>query len=243
MSLQNGIRANLHPHREQRVRFKQRSGEEAFGVYRPLTPESMAEVSEVLGFAARAVKLHLQEKFPTAAELKPLNYFGTTFVQHTHVKKRMRAGLFQRGFQLGQMIDEVKQHAEECPTLLVPIEHFDWFGARWDQIAGRKLATGIDPESFAHDVLKRQASSVREMLKVAEGNELGVEVPSHISLMKYGRYGDHLDLNRTQRSEVSAIVEEQFDEAGLHYVELGRLIIGAGYTRAVAESQALADIT
>lgn len=240
MSMQHGIRANLQSDREQRIRFKQRAGEEAFGVYRPLTPESKEEVKEVLGFAVNSINTYLGKNFYNGSKMKPLDLFGVTFVQHTQVRQRMRAGLFQRGFERGRMINGIERHAEELPSLTIPIEDFGWFGARWDEDAGRKLAARLDVESLGYDVLKRQADAVGDMLRQSNGTELKVEVPSHVSLMRYGRYGDRLDLNRIQRRDIRGIVEEHFDQAALTHVELGRLIIGTGYEKPIAESLKIA---
>lgn len=236
MSLQYGIRSNLHSDREQRARFKQRVHHEAFGIYRPLTPESKEEVSMVLRMAANSVSAYLGKTFPNSADMKPLDFFGVTFVQYTQVEKRLRRGLFQRGFEKGRMIDQIEKHAEEFPTLAVPLEEFGWYGARWEPVAGRKLAARLDQESFGSDVLERQSVAVKEMLRCANGSELSVEVPDHVSLMKYGRYGDKLDLARFQRREIREIVEGHFDDADLTHIELGRLMMGTGYEKPITES-------
>ena len=226
MSLRRGIRANLPANREEQHDYKKRVNTEAFGIYRPLTEESAEEVWEVLRSAKQTIKSYFGQYVTTTAELVMPVDMGVTFVMREKMRRAMKHGLLQRGFEAARTIDiiESSQPIEQV-SLEVPLG-----AARWVSTRERKLAIGFE-ESEATQELGEEAGVLQDMLTGLRAGELTVLEPDHVTLFKYGSARDGRDLGRDHKAIVGGILEEHFCAANVHAITLGRLVMGDSYSQ------------
>jgi len=226
MSVRHGPRANLPANREERSGYKQRVNREAFGIYRPLTDESSEQIWEVVGNAKKDIKSFFGSYVTTAAELVVPAEMGVTFVMREKMRRAMKHGLLQRGFETARTIDAIESAQPIEPVALeVPLGSTRWVGGR-----ERKLAFGF-AESNATRELEQEAAALQGMLTALKAGELAVLEPDHVTLFKYGRARDGRDLSCAHKAIVGGILEEHFQDAGVTSVTLGRLVMGESYTK------------
>lgn len=220
---------SLPANRQQRDRYKRRAKTQAFGIYRPLTEESKAQVEAVL----EATKPDIDEYLAKARRTKPIaeliinKDFGVTFLPRLVVGKAIREfGLLERGFALGRMIDDVGKHNEDNKNRLdIPVDGFGWYKGKRNMVARLSASEGLQE-------LFDQAPIIEDLLAEAKATGgLQVIKPDMVELFGYGTDGDHKDLDWHQRRTVSGMVAENFKEAGIDSLSFGALVLGDSYSQ------------
>ncbi|HEX7633626.1 MAG TPA: hypothetical protein VF401_04890 [Candidatus Saccharimonadales bacterium] len=223
----HGIRANLVANREQQPRYKQRAANEAFGIYRPLAEESAEQVWDALADARRDVSRFFSRTRGTSAELVIPAEIGATFVMRVKVRRAMKHGLLQRGFDLNRTLAVIEEYKENNDSELeVPLSETDWF----DQ-GERKLVYKFEEATKATHQLAKQSNDIGEILESCKAGELKVYQPDHVTLFKYGRRRDGRDLSREHKNIVGEIVEERFADANIGAIVLAGLVPGDSYSQ------------
>ena len=148
------------------------------------------------------------------------------FLMRGMVIRAMRFGLLERGFVLGGMMERVENHNNENGNdLPIPIDGYGWYGENNRTMVARLAA------SPGLQVLFNQAPVIEDLLVASKAGGLQVSEPDHVSLFKYGRYSDNMDLSYRQQMEASDIVRGHFQEAGVTELILDRLVIGDSYSQ------------
>jgi hypothetical protein len=224
MHRRHGIRANLPANKEDRRRQKVKARKDAFGVYRPLTPESTVEVINVLAKAATEIGTYFADNRNSPAELVIPAEMGVTFVPLRHVRRALGRGLVER-LENARLLERIETHTlDHAVAQPVSLDRTDWYS---DQ--ERKLVY-LFADCTGQEELEREAEVIQDMLADSKAHELEVFVPDHFTLMKYGRARDGQDLGTDHKQMVGGIVERHFRQAGLLEIELGRLVLGKTYT-------------
>jgi hypothetical protein len=227
MKYGNCIRSDIgHMNNENRRRHKQRINDEQFGIYRPLSPEATIELRGFLIPAKQEATRFLDRHRRQSAELTIPNDLGVTFVMRSRVKRAMGQGLLRRGFELGQMMRRIESEADlQDESLRILCGGLDWYSKY-----NRKLVTTF-ADSVASRHLERQSDIVTNVLADVQAGELPVMKPDHLTLLKYGRDGDRLDLSRKHRMAVADIVEERLCDEGFDSIMLQGLVVGESYSQ------------
>jgi len=221
------IRSDLPSNREDRMSYKRRSGQEAFGIYRPLTPESELQVRNVLAGAIPEIAKHLERYRFSSAEAKPMNEMGVTFLEKGKVQRALRKGWLRHGFEPHRMTSGLENHVSSfSPTVEVPLDNFGWVGR-----GNRKLSAWLDTTSDVFEELEQEKESVKEILTHANAPELEVYTPNHLTILQYGFIRDGQDLGARDQKVVRHIVRDHFIEHGVDTVSLGGLVVGDSYTQ------------
>ncbi len=209
------------------MRYRRRSSQEAFGIYRPLTVESEWQVRDVLEGAIPEIAAHLSKYRRSSAVANAMYEMGVTFVEQNKVRKAMRSGLLQRGFEPHRMAQGMEYQVNRTrPTIEVPFEGFSWYG-RGD----RKLAARLSLDAESFEELAVQKESVRELLRRANAPELEVQTPDHVTILKYGSAYDGEQLGARDQRAVRHIVRDHFRESGIETLTLGGLVLGDSYSQ------------
>jgi len=223
----HGIRANLPANQEHRLSRKKRVWQDAFGIYRPLTPESNEQVVEAVTKARKDIVAFFAEYRNSPAELVIPAETGVTFLSRTLVRHALGRGLVERfeAVELGRNLERLGAKPGQKPADFdVQLADTDWTTR-----AGRKLVYRFAENTPGERRLGAESKILQQALDGAKAGELPVEQPDHITLMKYGVPGDGRDLSVEHKQEVSHIVERHFSEAGIGSVALDRLVIGPTY--------------
>ena len=230
MRKDHNIRASLVSDRELQPGFKKRIHKEAFGIYRPLTNDSYQQVYDILVDAKEEIDDFLTKRRNTSASVTLPDQMGITFVGLQSTRKTMRhKSLLQRGFDVKQLQHSVDEYNEKIVSPLeVPIDELDWYSYHQRRLVG-KFALG---EGFAE--LQDNSESISELLNDARGGQLRVMQPDHVSLFKYGRRRDNMDLSHKHRNEVSDIVLRHLEVADIGAVMLDKIVVGKTYTQPIS---------
>jgi len=224
------IRSDLVAHKEQQAGFQRRLKREAFGIYRPLTDESYQELHNILSGAKEEIDDFLGKRRKISADVILPDQMGITFVGLQNTRRAMRhKRILQRGFDIKLLQQSVDNYNEEITAPLeVPIDELDWYSMHNRRLVG-KLAV-----SHAMDEIIDNSESIDSLLQQARGDQLRVLQPDHVSLFKYGRSRDNLDLSRRHRLDVANIVNDHLGFADLGSVMLDKIIIGKTYTQPIS---------
>jgi len=220
------IRSELIADRENQATYRRRVQKEAFGVYRPLTEASALALQSALGTAHEDITTYLNGVYRRSPpKIKMQEELGVTFVARTMVRKSLKLGMLQRGFELGRMTQAIESHAAlELGHLEVPFDHFDWFGAR-----GRRFV-GCFSDSEGLEELTEQGNVIQSVLSGVRGTGIRVYTPpDHISMLR--QVGGGSELSTRARAEVEGIVAEHLGAAGIESVMLDSLVIGESYNK------------
>ena len=229
MRKNQNIRSDLVSHKEQQAGFKRRLQREAFGIYRPLTDDSYQELHNILSGAKEEIDDFLGKRRKTSADVILPDQMGITFVGLQNTRKAMRhKRILQRGFDINLLHNSVEDYNNTITTPLeVPIDELDWYSMHRRRLVG-KLAL-----SEAMLEIADNSESIGSLLQQARGEQLRVLEPDHVSLFKYGRNRDNLDLSRRHRRDVANIVSDHLNQANLGSVMLDKIIIGKTYTEPI----------
>jgi len=223
------IRSDLVAHKEQQAGFKRRLQREAFGIYRPLTDDSYQELHNILSGAKEEIDDFLGKRRKASADVILPDQMGITFVGLQNTRKAMRhKRILQRGFDINLLHNSVEDYNNTITNPLeVPIDELDWYSMHRRRLVG-KLAL-----SEAMTEIADNSESIGSLLQQARGEQLRVLEPDHVSLFKYGRNRDNLDLSRRHRRDVANIVTDHLNQANLGSVMLDKIIIGKTYTEPI----------
>ena len=223
------IRSDLVAHKEQQDGFQRRLQREAFGIYRPLTDDSYQQLHGILSDAKEEIDDFLDKRRKTSADVILPDQMGITFVGLQNTRKAMRhKRILQRGFDINLLQQSVDDYNQTLTSRLeVPIDELDWYSMHRRRLVG-KLAV-----SDAMDEIVENSESIGDLLQLARGEQLRVLQPDHVSLFKYGRNRDNLDLSRRHRRDVANIVNDHLCYADLGSVMLDKIIIGKTYTEPI----------
>ncbi len=225
-----GIRNSLICDREKQEGYRLNIRKQSFGIYRALTKESEIEVTGARAKARANIMTYLKEARGTApiANLIDRVNPGVTFVDQGRVNRAMRGNMFQNGFMLGRMIESIEQHnnsavneeeAEEAGQP-VAIGNFDWRGQKRTLVAELGYSEGLK-------VLLDETQIIEDIMGDSKASGIEVREPDHLSLLRYGRQGDNMDLSRRQLWEVADITRLSFEEAKVTEVVFGKMIVGS----------------
>jgi hypothetical protein len=218
-------RSDLVADREAQFHYKKRVQQEAFGIYRPLTPASFQALHTIMSGAKEEIDEFLTRRRRVSAPVIVHSDMGITFVKRLEAKKAMRRGLLQRGFDLKLLqkgVDDYNEGSNE--PLEVPIHELDWYTSHKRKLVGRfAISTAVEE-------LSDDSETIGELLEQARGSVLRVDQPDHVAFFKYGRNGDNLDLSLRHQDDVTGIVERHLSEAGMASVMLDRLVVGSSYS-------------
>ena len=231
----HGPRTQLISNRENRPSVRARVNKNAFGLWRPLTPDSEQGVQAVMVTAKRMVEQFLREERPDGA-FAPLHIpeqatgkepeekirrLGVTFVEKQKVKTSMRQGghLWQ-AFEHGRLLSEIEHHqSRQTVAHPVPIEGFMWVGRGQRHLVGL-LANGPEKQE-----LVKEADVLGRMLASVGGKPIHVQIPDHVTVAQYGARRDGLQLSVNQRNEIEMMMQSQFREASIEEIYLGALAL------------------
>lgn len=231
----HGPRTQLISNREDRLSVRARVNKNAFGLWRPLTPESESGVQAVMATAKKLVEEFLLAERPDGA-FAPLHIpiqqsgqkqedktrrLGVTFVERQKVRTSMRQGghLWQ-AFEHGRLLGEIEHHqSRQEVALSVPVESFVWCGR------GQRHLVGLLANGAAKQELVKEADVLERMLASVGGKPIHVQVPDHVTVAQYGSRRDGLQLSVNQRSEIEMMMQTQFRQASIEEVYLGALVL------------------
>lgn len=221
------IRSELPANREDRINYKRRSGQESFGVYRPLTLESELQVRSVLAGAIPAIAQHLNRSRVSSADTNQMQEMGVTFLERGKMERALRKGWLRHGFEPQRMKAGIEDHLNTfAPVVEVPLDGFGWVGR-----GNRKLSAWLDVGSDVFEELEQEKESVKELLTRANAPELEVYTPNHLTVLQYGFIRDGQDLGARDQKEVRRIVHNHFLESGVDTISLGSLVVGETYSQ------------
>lgn len=198
--------------------------EEAYGIYRPLTPASAKQVRKVLQAAQKPIKEYLRENRPDAAKLTIAHNLGVTFLMKERVREAMGMGFLPHLVELGQQLQSIEDGTQrERVALKVPLFTPDWYG-----VQKRTLVSQLD-EGQATEQLAAQGGVIGDLMGDLGLDHLDVYQPNHVSLYHYGEEDDGKQLSVLNRRAVGSILHRQFIRAEVRSIELGSLVIGDSY--------------
>jgi len=223
------IRDSLVANKESQTSFKRRIQREAFGIYRPLTDDSFQKIYEILAGAKVEIDEYLTQRRKSSAEVILPDQMGITFVGLQNARKTMRhKRIIQNGFDFKQLHQSVEEYNSNLTAPLeVPIDQLDWYSRHRRRLVG-KLAMGEGMEEISENY-----ESIGDILQLARGEKIRVSQPDHVSLFRYGRNRDNLDLSHRHRNNVAEIVQEHLDYADIGAVILDKIVIGKTYTQPI----------
>lgn len=243
--------SRLIANREEQSRVARRARDEAFGIYRPLTPISKQAVRVVLhggsvrdaqdgtfssfeGLIARTTT-YLGHRMAQPAEFTAARNLGTTFVHRRHIQHGLRYRAFSRGFELSRFVNDVKdEFSAEYQPLEVPIEDFDWFGRRVNgSFLGRKFVARFARSSRAYMLLQEQGIQIAAALEAAELKDIRVFKADHVTIAEYGKPNDGHDISVQHSRDIRNIATETFHDAGVRTLALGQLVVGRTYDQSI----------
>jgi hypothetical protein len=183
-----------------------------------------------LSGAKQEIDEYLAKRRKTSAEVILPEQMGITFVGRSNTHKTMRhKRILQNGFDIHYLNKSVDEYNDSLTSPLeVPLEELDWYSRHRRRLVG-KLAVSDGLSEIVDNT-----ESISELLYEARGEKLKVMEPDHISLFRYGRNRDNLDLSRRHRNNVAEIVQEHFDYADLGSVMLDKLVVGKTYTQPIS---------
>lgn len=230
MRKDHNIRASLVANRELQPGFKKRIHKEAFGIYRPLTQDSYQQVYDILVDAKDEIDDYLGKRRNASANIVLPDQMGITFVGLQSTRKTMRhKSLLQRGFDVRQLQKSVDDYNDKIVSPLeVPIDELDWYSYHRRRLVGKFALSG------GFEEIMDNSESIGELLNDARGGQLRVLQPDHVSLFKYGRRRDNLDLSHKHRNEVADIVHNHFEAADIGAVMLDKIVVGKTYTQPIS---------
>lgn len=221
------IRSELVANRENQRSYRQRLRENAFGVYRPLSEESVEAIQGVLDKS----KARVNEYF---AEVGGLNKYteliipedhGVTYVRRDRVLRALKTS-GMRNFSLTRIQTNVANYnyrKQETPE--VPIEKLDWFGAQGLKLVAKFAAAAGEVETLADD-----SEQIGIFLEDAGGQGLDVYEPDHVTLCRFKRSRRGHQLDDIQKSYVQSVVQEELAAADIGAITLEEVVVaGGGY--------------
>ncbi len=221
------IRSELVANRENQGSYRQRLRESAFGVYRPLSQESVKAVQKVLDKSKERVGQHFadQDGLNQYTELIIPKDHGVTYVRRDRVLKALKTSAM-RNFSLSRVKTDVANYNyrhQETPT--VPIDGLDWFGAQGLKLVAKFATAGTEAEALADD-----SEQIGIFLEEAGGEALDVYEPDHMTLCRFKRSSRGHELDPAQKSEVAEIVQEELIAAKIGALTLEEVVVtGDGY--------------
>jgi hypothetical protein len=231
----HGPRTSLICNRESRRSAMARVDRNAFGLWRPLTPESGQGVQAVMVTAKKLVEqflleerpdgafapLHIPEDNPGQKQAEKTRRLGVTFVEKQKVKTSMgQGGHLWQAVERGRLLSEIEHHQSRQEVALpVPIDGFMWFGR------GQRHLVGIIGNGKAKQELVKEAGVIEQLLADVGGKPIHVQIPDHITVAQYGTRRDGLQLSVNQRNEIEMMMQDQFREASVEEVHLGALAL------------------
>lgn len=227
------IRSELAADRENQRSQRRLIRENAFGVYRPLSIDSVSAIQGVLDKS----KIRIDEKF---AELGGLNKYtelmipkdhGVTYVRRDNVLRALKTSAM-RNFSLTRVKTNIDNYNYRKPaTPSVPIDDLDWLGAQRLKLVAKFATAGTEAETLADD-----SEQIGMFLEEAGGEGLDVYEPDHITLCRFRRSRGGHELGVTQKEQVAAIVQEELMAAKIGALTLEEVVVSsAGYRQAPLE--------
>lgn len=206
---------------------------QAFGIYRPLTEDSAAELTEALNGAQSKAEARLRRvrRSKPISEFAVREAFGVTFVPRSQIKNAMGYGLLQHIVSVARVIDDIESHNDgkdiELDVALDMNNGFDWPGD------DRTLIVRLDKSCEGAKELVREAPHVESLLRLSDSGRLKSRLrifkPDHVTLLDYGVEGDNRDLSLPQQYDVADIYRDQFLESKLTKLTLGGLMLADGF--------------
>jgi hypothetical protein len=217
-------RSDLISDREAQPNVRRRAHRQAFGIYRPLSPESAGQIREVMNTAQAEVVDYFQPSGSKFTRMQVLDDFGVTIVQRGDVLRALR-GSKMRNFQFRKLrhgIDQLNHQVDENPK--VEIDGFTWVGN------GLKLASKLAVSEYSEE-LSEEPGIISDLLNEAGSGELPIYEPDHVSLCKFKDSFNGRSLDANQKNDVLHIVRENFLAAEVGSLALDSVIIGNGHYR------------
>lgn len=224
-------KGRLPAHREDSPGFRREMRTQEFGIYRPLTEASLRRLGgatiDVVGEAL--TELTIERGGPEmVAPFDVKSSMATTFVDRRDIGKN-RLEMLRTGFRIRHEMDAIHdmlaKPQERSLTVGLDLDHFEWTD-RGD----RSLAVFYDTTSDGYDVLLQEQEIIARLLgeysvKLAEV----VRRPNHITLLKYGKSGDKLDLSKGHKNKIIDAITDKFVEERLYSADLASLHFGKSY--------------
>lgn len=200
-----------------------------FGIYRPLEKESYDSVVAATLEAVHESANYLQTARKLRNDIGRIvinGDLGMTFMGYQAMRHGLEDAVKNCSVNPEQLIDDLEQIA--TPEIRVPISHFEWGGN-----GRRRLLARFSLDSMARQELDDQRRQVDAVFSKHDIRRRPVE-PDHVSLVRYGKYGDKQDLNSHHRRKVAGQFEKVFQEKDILDVVLGGMNIGSSYSRPLA---------
>lgn len=240
MSKQDGIgrnrmpRGGLYSDGRHRVRSRRRQTE-PFGIYRPLTVESMNEVDDFAHELRRDMHTYLRKERTSFSRIDIPSILGATFVTRHEVRQSMGLGMLQKGFEFGKFLRTIQNHdniQEEALDVSI-FPSLKWVGGGYRKFA--LLFEQSDPENpnlevdNAQQQLEDERLAIEGLLSEVGAPRIRVLTPDHVTIMKYGSSGDGQNLSRAQKGELQSIAGDVIERFGLGSISLAPIVVGNDY--------------
>lgn len=233
----NTIRSRTgYCNQEDRLSVKLQQQKIHFGIYQPLTAESISELEPVLEGINDKVQDYLDKRRPSQdAEFKTQSRFGVTYMLHNDGARAVKQRMIDP-FAVGRIMEAVDEFNDNFEGLEVPLGDFSWYGSRGRKLAARIGAVQLEgtEEAKALEQLEILKDTTKTMDAVLCG--VGATVlteftrqPDHVSFATF-ETNMPLGVGRKQRSKVEDLFYEAFDESNITSVQLGGLVVGSSYT-------------
>jgi hypothetical protein len=194
-----------------------------FGIYRPANALWQEDALSTVNEARTSVRAFLlrKHKYPEYADqLRPNNAFGITFV----AKWRMQRCASRERIDFNEVLERIGDLAIVEGPLEIPIDHVEMLGSK-------AVAAVFKEGSAAISTLAAERRKIASILQDAGLPRAPVQVPDHISLMRY-------DAHRVKRARLDGYLCDQTErivDAGLRLADirtvmLDGIIVGNGYT-------------
>jgi hypothetical protein len=193
-----------------------------FGVYRPLTLDSVSEVATVAA-AASARLTHYLAQEGISVPVEPRPDFGITFVSHS-MMSRYLGPLAWGHFDLAGFVESINSHVrpldDDIRVALIPDDSCAAL-FKLKHLRIRFVDEGAK--------LLQQRRGLQRVLMAHGGWPVEVCRPNHVSIANIGVPDDRPRLALSQRLVAKQIVTQEVRQAGLSTVRLGQLVVGTNY--------------
>ncbi len=197
-----------------------------FGIYRPLEKESYDSVVAATLEAVHESANYLQTARKLRNDIGRIvinGDLGMTFMGYQAMRHGLEDAVKNRSVNPEQLIDDLEQIA--TPEVRVPISHFEWSGN-----GRRRLIARFTLDSMARAELDDQRRQIDDIFSKHDIRRRPVE-PDHVSLVRYGKYGDKQDLNSHHRRKVAEKFGDIFNDRDVLNLALGGMNIGTSYSK------------
>lgn len=201
-----------------------------FGIYRPLLQQSYDEVISATLDAIHISSEYLQDARKLKSDFGRITIngdLGTTFIGYQAMRHGLEEAAKDHLLDPRLLIDEIEQI--NTPDLSVPLSHFEWGGNGRRRLLGR-----FTLDSTARQELDEQRRQLDTLFSKYHIRRRPIE-PDHVSLVRYGKYGDKYDLNSYNKRTIVNYFTDSFASRHINNFALGTLVVGTSYSRSLSD--------